>query len=38
VWTSLPNWLKPGIREGEILEEGFEKTLEKEDNIFGYFV
>ena len=33
VWVSLPNWIKPIIKEEKILKEGLEKTSEKKDNI-----
>jgi hypothetical protein len=34
VWASLPNWIKPMMKEEKILKEGLEKASEKQDNNF----
>jgi hypothetical protein len=33
VWTSLPNWMKPMMKQEKILKVGLEKLLEKKDNM-----
>ena len=33
VWASLPDWMKPMIKEEKILNDGLEKVSEKKDNM-----
>ena len=33
VCASLPNWMKPTIKEEKILKEGLEKASENQDNM-----
>jgi hypothetical protein len=33
VWLSLPNWIKPMMKQEKTLKEGLEKLFENQDNM-----